>query len=175
MLNPFKSRRLLAVDVKKEFAETQNTLKMEAATFEDVTDKHDFRILHTVEGGIERVHFLPHKPNGMPPLLMMHGMWHSAFCWRGWQEAMASEGWESIAFSLPGHGRSPVQRPVAECSLPYYLRFLVDEVARLEQAPVLIGHSMGGALVQWYLRYAGDLPAMVFVASWTSHDILKDS
>jgi len=41
--------------------------------------------------------------------------------------------------------------------------------------PALIGHSMGGALTQWYLKYvADDLPAAVLVAPWTSHNIILD-
>jgi pimeloyl-ACP methyl ester carboxylesterase len=35
-----------------------------------------------------------------------------------------------------------------------------------------MGHSMGGALTQWYLKYGGDLPAAVLVAPWTSHSML---
>ena len=38
-----------------------------------------------------------------------------------------------------------------------------------------MGHSMGGALVQWYLKYVGDdLPAAVRVAPWVSHSTFAD-
>lgn len=41
--------------------------------------------------------------------------------------------------------------------------------------PILIGHSMGGALTQWYLKKeADDLPATVLVAPWTSHSTWFD-
>ncbi len=76
---------------------------------------------------------------------------------------------ESHAFSLPGHGKSKVQRPIRWCTLQYYFNFLITEVKRLSCLPVLMGHSMGGALVQWYLKYRGDLPAAVLIAPWTSH------
>jgi pimeloyl-ACP methyl ester carboxylesterase len=33
---------------------------------------------------------------------------------------------------------------------------------------------MGGALIQWYLKYCGQFPAAVFVASWVSHSVVKD-
>ena len=98
---------------------------------------------------------------------MQHGMWHGAWCWQHWQELFAQWGWESHAISLPGHAGSPAQRPVYFCTLDYYLRFLKAEIERLPRKPVLIGHSMGGALTQWYLKYvADDLPAAVLVAPW---------
>ena len=56
------------------------------------------------------------------------------------------------------------------CTMDYYLGFLVDAMAQLPRRPVLIGHSMGGALIQWYFKkVADDLPAAVLVASWPSH------
>jgi pimeloyl-ACP methyl ester carboxylesterase len=61
------------------------------------------------------------------------------------------------------------------CTLDYYLGFLKAEVDRLDQPPVLMGHSMGGALAQWYLKYCGDLPAAVLVAPWLSHSTLVDA
>lgn len=57
----------------------------------------------------------------------------------------------------------------------YYLSILQREIDRFSQKPVLIGHSMGGALAQWYLKkVADDLPAVVLVASWTSHSTWAD-
>jgi pimeloyl-ACP methyl ester carboxylesterase len=83
---------------------------------------------------------------------------------------LAEWGWESHAFSLPGHAGSLAQRTVYFCTLTYYLQFLKAEVDRLFRKPVLMGHSMGGALTQWYLSRVGDhLPAAVLVAPWASH------
>jgi pimeloyl-ACP methyl ester carboxylesterase len=67
------------------------------------------------------------------------------------------------------------QRPIWLCTLDYYLRFLMDEVERMPRKPILMGHSMGGALVQWYLKYVGDdLPATVLVAPWTARSTFYD-
>lgn len=56
-----------------------------------------------------------------------------------------------------------------------YLNVVKREVDRFDEKPVLIGHSMGGALVQWYLKkVADDLPATVLIASWTSHSTYAD-
>ena len=132
-----------------------------------------FHVSRAVEGGIERIVYTPRERRFRTPILMLHGMWHGAWGWQPWQEFFARRGWETHAFSLPGHGGSPVQRPIRWCTLDYYLRFLAAEVARLETPPVLIGHSMGGALVQWYLKHISDeLPAAVLVAPWTAHAML---
>lgn len=138
-------------------------------------------IAHTVQDGIERIIYRPEVKRFETPILMQHGMWHGAWCWQSWQELFAEWGWESTAFSLPGHGQSPVQRPIRWCTLGYYLQCLAAEIERLPQRPILMGHSMGGALTQWVLKYVGDpstgsgqaLPAAVLVAPWTSHNMLR--
>ncbi|RMF02997.1 MAG: alpha/beta fold hydrolase [Chloroflexi bacterium] len=141
-------------------------------TFEHSTETDAFTRSHIIENGIERISYLPKQRKHQTPLLFQHGMWHGAWCWQYWQELFAQWGWESHAHSLPGHAGSPEQRPVARCTLDYYLAFLKREVDRLPQRPVLVGHSMGGALVQWYLKFVGDLPAAVLVAPWASHRML---
>jgi len=140
----------------------------------------EFSIQHSIANGIERVTYTPRHHRFETPILMQHGMWHAAWCWQHWQELFASWGWETHAYSLPGHGGSPVQRPLRWAMLNYYFEFLKAEVERLPQRPVLMGHSMGGALTQWYLKYGSDpssssgqaLPAAVLVAPWTSHNML---
>src|SRR5690349_6737067 len=117
----------------------------------------NFTRQYEIKGGIEWVSYLPKQRNGFPPILMQHGMWHGAWCWQGWQECLAEWGWESHAISLPGHGGSPVQRPIRLCTLDYYLKFVRVAVDALPQKPILMGHSMGGALTQWYLRDVGNL------------------
>lgn len=131
---------------------------------------------HTIEDGIERIVCTPKKRRFETPILMQHGMWHGAWTWWLWQPLFAEWGWETHAHSLPGHSGSPMQRPIARCTLDYYLGFLKAEVERLPRKPVLMGHSMGGALAQWYLKYVGDdLPAVVLVAPWNSHDLMGDN
>lgn len=132
----------------------------------------DFSIQRSLDNGIERVIYTPGQRRFETPILMQHGMWHGAWCWRHWQELFAHWGWETHAYSLPGHGDSPVQRPLRWATLNYYFEFLKAEVERLPHRPVLMGHSMGGALAQWYLKYGGELPAAVLVAPWTSHAML---
>jgi pimeloyl-ACP methyl ester carboxylesterase len=122
--------------------------------------------------GIERVTFRSAKRQNKHPLLFVHGMWHGAWCWERWQELFAMWGWDSVAFSLPGHAGSPTQRPIRWCTLGYYTDFLVREIERFETPPVIVGHSLGTALTQRYLKQVGDLPAAVMLAPWLAHSML---
>ncbi|WP_110520190.1 alpha/beta hydrolase [Herpetosiphon llansteffanensis] len=132
----------------------------------------EYTIEHQLEAGIERIIYTPHQQRQQTPILLGHGMWHGAWCWQPWQELLAEWGWQSIAFSLPGHGKSPAQRPYRLNTLGYYYRTLKAEIERLPIKPIYIGHSMGGALGQWHLAKGGDdLPAMVLVAPWLSHSM----
>lgn len=132
----------------------------------------EYSISETIEGGIERIVYTPAVRAYRTPILMQHGMWHGAWSWEPWQKLFAEWGWESHAYSLPGHGRSPKGRPARLCTLGYYDRFLAAEVARMSVLPIVMGHSMGGALVQRYLTFSGDLPAGVLVSSWPSRSTL---
>jgi len=129
----------------------------------------------TLSDGIERITVAPAELRHQTPLLFLHGMWHAAWCWEGWQARFAALGWQSHAISLPGHGASPPVKSVRFSTMGDYLEVVAREVAKTEPRPVLIGHSMGGALIQWYLKkVADDLPAAVILAGWSAHSMYAD-
>jgi len=168
--------QLIAASNMHTLKTQQNKLLGTGKTFEEIHKTESYTISHTVMDGIERIVYTPKQLHHETPILMAHGMWHGAWCWEAWQKLFAEWGWESIAYSLPGHAKSPVQRPVWLCTYDYYLAFVRDEVDRLSRKPILMGHSMGGGLAQWYLRHIGDdLPAIVLVAPWTSHNAAAES
>lgn len=141
--------------------------------FRETSETDTYVRIHTIEDGIERITYLPQQRRHSSPIVMQHGMWHGAWCWQPWQELLAERGWESHAHSLPGHGRSHLQRAIPTCTLDYYLGFLKAEIDRFPDPPILMGHSMGGALTQWYLKYVGELKAAVLVAPWPSHNTIN--
>jgi pimeloyl-ACP methyl ester carboxylesterase len=161
-------------DTHRSLASHENQA-VSGLTFSKQAESASYEVNHTIQHGIERIVYRPKQLRFRTPLLMLHGMFHSAWCWESWQRLFADSGWESHAFSLPGHGLSPEQKPVRLCTLDYYLGFVKAEAARLPTKPVLVGHSMGGALAQWYIKHVGDdLPAAILVAPWTSHCVLAD-
>ena len=127
------------------------------------------------DSGIERVACTPSERRHERTILLQHGMWHGAWCWRDWQALLADRGWESVAISLPGHGGSSATGPVKRMKMDDYLSVLRREIERYAERPIVVGHSMGGALTQWYLaKVADDLPAAVLLASWTAKSTIAD-
>ncbi len=165
---------LSRVDVKKSLHNTPNQAP-KGMQFERIRETDTYTMRHTIEDGIERIAYLPKEKRFDTPIIMQHGMWHGAWCWENWQIQLAEIGWESHAHSLPGHAGSVKQRPLWRATLDYYLAFLKREIDRLPVKPILMGHSMGGALTQWYLKHVSDdLPAGVLVAPWVAFDSFAD-
>jgi pimeloyl-ACP methyl ester carboxylesterase len=99
------------------------------------------------------------------PLLFVHGALHAAWCWdEHFLDFFADKGYHALALSLRGHGRSPTSKPLRTCSIADYVEDLCSVANNLNATPVVIGHSMGGFIVQKYLE-THDAPAGVLVAS----------
>jgi pimeloyl-ACP methyl ester carboxylesterase len=99
------------------------------------------------------------------PLLFVHGAWHAAWCWdEHFLDFFADKGYRALAVSLRGHGGSPASKPLRACSVADYVDDVAAVAAGLPTPPVVIGHSMGGFVVQKYLE-SHDAPAGVLVAS----------
>ncbi|UUO02915.1 alpha/beta fold hydrolase [Mycolicibacterium novocastrense] len=107
-------------------------------------------------------------PRHRAPLLFIHGAWHAAWCWENFLGFFAEKGYRAIAVSLRGHGGSPVPKRFRFCTLADYIEDVESVVTQLPGAPVLIGHSMGGFIVQKYLE-RNDAPAAVLLASASVH------
>lgn len=100
-----------------------------------------------------------------PPLLFVHGAFCAAWCW---QETFlpwfARQGYDCWAISLEGHGDSDGRQYLAAISIDDYVRNLGTAIKRIKRTPIMIGHSMGGFVLQQYLiRHS--LPAAAFLAS----------
>jgi pimeloyl-ACP methyl ester carboxylesterase len=99
------------------------------------------------------------------PLLFVHGAWHAAWCWdENFLSYFADKGYRAAAVSFRGHGESPTDKPLRACSVADYVEDVRSVAEQMPSPPVIIGHSMGGLIVQKYLeRY--DAPAGVLMTS----------
>jgi pimeloyl-ACP methyl ester carboxylesterase len=103
------------------------------------------------------------------PLLLVHGAWHGAWCWEGFQDYLSENGVRSFAVNLRGHGGRPCVTSLRWTRLKEY----VDDVSQAFEiikkntgiSPVVVGHSMGGLVVQKFLESRSEVPMAILLAS----------
>lgn len=99
------------------------------------------------------------------PVLFVHGSWHAAWCWENFLPYFAEHGYHAYALSLRGHGNSEGYEKLRWLSAARdYVADVAQIVQRLDAPPVIVGHSMGGYILQKYLE-TNTLPAGVLLAS----------
>lgn len=107
------------------------------------------------------------------PLLFVHGGFHGAWCWdEHFLGYFAEKGYRAIAPSVRGHGRSAAPKSLKSCTIADYVDDLAEIVEALPATPVLLGHSMGGFIIQKYLE-TRSAPAAVLMASGPPRGHLK--
>lgn len=113
---------------------------------------------------IELISCLPNDAAHPTPLLFVHGAWHAAWCWERFLPYFARHGYAAHAMSFRGHGASTGRSELRWYSAArHYLADLAEVVESLPAPPVLIGHSLGGYVVQKYLE-THHAPAAVLLA-----------
>jgi pimeloyl-ACP methyl ester carboxylesterase len=106
------------------------------------------------------------------PLLFVHGAWHGAWCWDEYfLPYFANKGYLARALSLRGHGKSEGRERLRWTSARGYVADVAQVAGDFAHPPVVIGHSMGGFVVQKYLE-THDAPAGVLLASIPPHGYL---
>nr|WP_282571370.1 alpha/beta fold hydrolase [Methylonatrum kenyense] len=114
---------------------------------------------------LEIVERAPDAGNGLPGLLFVHGAYAGAWCWEEhFLDHFAGQGFHCRAVSLRGHGASGGQTALHDTGLNDYVQDVATVVQGFSKPPVLIGHSMGGMVVQKYLETAS-VPAAVLLAT----------
>ncbi len=93
--------------------------------------------------------------------MLVHGAWHGNWCWRDFSAHLAAAGHDVHLAILRGHDH-PTHR--LRHRIRDYVADLEMAVDALDSSPVLVGHSMGGLVVQKYLERR-PAPAAVLMAS----------
>lgn len=90
---------------------------------------------------------------GVPPVLFVHGAFAAAWCWEEhFLDHFAQAGLAAHALSLSGHGASRGRDRLDSLSIADYVDDVQEAVQGLDEPPLLVGHSMGGFVVQKYLE-----------------------
>src|SRR5215469_15181459 len=110
---------------------------------------------------------------GQRPLMLVHGFTGAKEDFTPWLGPLAADGWHVVAPDLRGHGSS--SKPATESA--YSFELMADDVLRLADALgwerfVLLGHSMGGMVVQFAALTAPSRLAGLILMD-TAHGPLK--
>lgn len=85
------------------------------------------------------------------PLVFLHGIGGAARLWAPQIEHFGARGYDAIAYDLPGYGnREPLRGPITFEELTDDLDAVLASLG--VRRPVLVGHSLGGMIVQTWLR-----------------------
>jgi pimeloyl-ACP methyl ester carboxylesterase len=129
--------------------------------------------------GLHVLHVAPGAPAARkaaaparPPLLLVHGSGHGAWCWELWLERLPALGWEAFALSLRNHpGSRTLDREtfLKRTSVEDYADDVAAVARQIGRPCAVVGHSMGGIVVQRFaarqLAAGGALAALVLLAS----------
>lgn len=96
---------------------------------------------------------------GLRPLVFLHGIGGAARAWRS-QVEMFGERYRAVAWDMPGYGGSAPLPDVSIAALAEALQVFLRDTAAVE--PILVGHSIGGMIVQqWLVNNPGSAAAVV--------------
>ena len=110
-----------------------------------------------------------------PPVLLIHGAWHGKWCYeRYFTDYLQEQGFDVHAIDLPEHGEKFTsvgnQRWL---KVSDYVAAIADYVSTMAVPPVLVGHSMGGFVVQNYLAQQNPAAGGVLLASIPPQGVLR--
>jgi len=93
------------------------------------------------------------------PLVFLHGIGGAARAWRGQLEAFAGR-YRAIAWDMPGYGGSSPLPTVSIATLADALQDFLGQFGATK--PILVGHSIGGMIVQqWLVKHPNTAAAVV--------------
>lgn len=124
---------------------------------------------------LEVISRYPSQGKRRTPLLFIHGAFTAAWVWsEHFLEWFAERGWPAHAISVRGHGGSEGHEALGQWGIDHYVADVMQVVEELGESPVLIGHSMGGFVVQKCLEQAS-FPAAVLMCSVPPKGLLASS
>ncbi|SDM46887.1 Pimeloyl-ACP methyl ester carboxylesterase [Catalinimonas alkaloidigena] len=84
----------------------------------------------------------PHPPD---TFVLVHGAWQAPYAWQFVEAQLNELGQKVVVVQLPAHGDDPT--PPAETSMELYKKTVVSAIKKIPGKVILVGHSMGGAVV----------------------------
>ena len=109
-------------------------------------------------------------------ILLVHGICLGAWVWEdNFLPYLADEGFPSYALSLRGHGESDGGDGTRFWRLKDFSEDLDWAVRQIDGPIVIVAHSMGGGVAQYYLRQGGRVAGLVLMASVPPYGLMRAS
>lgn len=77
--------------------------------------------------------------------ILVHGAWHGGYCWYKVAPLLEAKGYQVLAIDLPGYGHDTTL--VSTVTLDDYAQKVAATAHSVKGKVVLVGHSMGGAVI----------------------------
>ncbi len=101
--------------------------------------------------------------------VLVHGAYHGGWCWEPLVERLKDRGHDALAPDLPGHAFKDGW--IGQQEMSSYISAMVEVVDSLDTLPVLVGHSMSGAVVAGVAEQCPDkLEKVIFLAAYIPAD-----
>jgi pimeloyl-ACP methyl ester carboxylesterase len=125
--------------------------------------------------GLELISHAPASPAHPVPLLFVHGAFVAAWCWDDYfMPYFEQQGFSAFSLSLRGHGGSSGREGLSLASINDYETDVLRIVRHVGEPVVMVGHSMGGMVVQRSLHRV-NAAAAVLMASVPPEGLLGSS
>jgi pimeloyl-ACP methyl ester carboxylesterase len=127
-----------------------------------------------------KLEVLSSSPSFQPlgTIILVHGAWHSAVCWADtFLPYFAEQGYNVLAPSLRNHGKSESEGSLRWRRIREYAADIQQVVNSTEGKLYLVGHSMGGQVVQKYLELYPDnrVEKAVLLCSVPPHGVWRST
>lgn len=104
-----------------------------------------------------------------PAIVLVHGAWHDGASWHKLVPALEQRGFRVAAPDLPGHGGNAASD--ADVTLARYAQAVVATIDDLGAPALLLGHSMGGAVISAVAEAAPDRVAgLIYLSAFLLPD-----
>lgn len=105
------------------------------------------------------------KERAHSTFVLVHGAWQASFVWDKVKAALELQGNKVVKVELLGHGDD--QTSVSEITFDGYVKQVTDVIDGLNTPVVLVGHSLGGAIVTQAATMAPQkIEKLVYVAGF---------
>lgn len=102
----------------------------------------------------------------MATFVLIHGAWHSSWCWEKVVSPLKNLGHKVITVDLPGSTLDDTT-PLEEITLKLYTDHVVKIIEEQDEKVILVGHSLGGLVISQTAEYISDkIKGLVYLTAF---------